>query len=69
MRYQYNYKTDNGEALGEEPKKSIIIKKKDEWQNPHDLIELLTREKQALWHREQNMRLLKEQDEAELAAM
>lgn len=55
--------------MGEEPKKSIVIKKKDEWNNPNDLIELLTREKQALWQREQNMRLLKEQDAAELAML
>lgn len=49
VRYQYTYKTENGELMGEEPKKSIVIKKKDEWNNPNDLIELLTREKQALW--------------------
>ena len=69
IRYQYTYKTENGELMGEEPKKSIVIKKKDEWNNPNDLIELLTREKQALWQREQNMRLLKEQDAAELAML
>jgi hypothetical protein len=52
VRYQYTYKTENGQTTGEEPKKSIVIKKKSERQQPNDLIELLTRQKQQVWNRE-----------------
>lgn len=65
VRYQYTYATENGEVVGEEPKKSVVIKKKSERKGPNDLIELLTREKDQMWNREQRMKVLKEQDEAE----
>ena len=50
---------ENGQEKGEVPVKSLVIKKKSERQGPTDLISLLTREKQALWEREQNMKLLR----------
>jgi hypothetical protein len=60
------YKTENGELVGEEGKRSLVLKKRAERAGPKDLINLLTREKKALWDREQAMKLLREQDEAEL---
>lgn len=69
VRYQYTYRTENGEVVGEEPKKSIVIKKKDDHHGPKDLIEFLTRQKKQLWDREQNMKLLREQDEKEWAQL
>jgi hypothetical protein len=65
VRYEETYKNENGEEDGEVPMKSLIIRKKSERQGPTDLIALLTREKQALWEREQNMKLLRAQDETE----
>lgn len=47
----------------------MVIRKRSERQGPSDLIHLLTREKQALWEREQNMTLLKIQDETEWAKL
>lgn len=52
IRYQYTYKTENGEVTGEQPKKSIVIKAKMERHTPNDLIELLTREKKSMWDKE-----------------
>ena len=66
VRYQMTYKTENGELVGEEGKRSLVLKKRAERAGPKDLINLLTREKKALWDREQAMKLLREQDEAEL---
>ena len=45
VRYQYTYKTDGGELIGEEPKKSLVINKRGQYKTPSDLIELLTKEK------------------------
>lgn len=45
---------------------NVIIKKAGKAKGPDDLVQLLSLEKQHLWNREQNMKLLREQDEAEL---
>lgn len=55
FRYQYTYSSEAGAESGEKPKKSVVIRKNWERKGPTDLIELLSREKESLWLREQRM--------------
>ena len=57
MRYEKTFVNEDDQDG--ETKNALVIRKKSERQGPDDLIHLLTREKQALWEREQNMTLLK----------